>query len=80
MALWLAESLLACGGFDARDQMPRDVRWWREGYASGVGSLMRRDDRRIGEADRQRRNPQRGGARHTALTPPAHPNPRSRTT
>ncbi len=37
MALCLAESLLACGGFDARDQMQRYVRWWREGYLSSTG-------------------------------------------
>jgi ADP-ribosylglycohydrolase len=37
MALCLAESLLVCGGFDARDQMQRYVRWWREGYMSSIG-------------------------------------------
>ena len=37
MALCLAESLLARGGFDARDQMDRYVRWWREGYLSSTG-------------------------------------------
>ena len=37
MALCLAESLLACGGFDARDQMRRYCRWWREGYLSSTG-------------------------------------------
>ena len=37
MALCLAESLLECGGFDARDQMQRYVRWWREGYLSSTG-------------------------------------------
>jgi ADP-ribosylglycohydrolase len=37
MALCLAESLLACGGFDARDQMDRYRRWYREGYMSSTG-------------------------------------------
>jgi ADP-ribosyl-[dinitrogen reductase] hydrolase len=37
MALCLAESLLACEGFDARDQMERYCRWWREGYLSSNG-------------------------------------------
>lgn len=37
MALCLAESLLTCRGFSARDQMERYVRWWREGYMSGTG-------------------------------------------
>ncbi|MCZ0952584.1 MAG: ADP-ribosylglycohydrolase family protein, partial [Rhodospirillaceae bacterium] len=34
MALCLADSLVASGGFDAADQMDRYVRWWREGYLS----------------------------------------------
>jgi hypothetical protein len=33
MALCLAESLTACGGFDAADQMRHYVRWYREGCA-----------------------------------------------
>ena len=37
MALCLGYSLDACGGFDARDQMTRYVRWWREGYLSSTG-------------------------------------------
>ena len=37
MALCLATSLVECGGFDARDQMERYVRWWREGYLSSIG-------------------------------------------
>jgi ADP-ribosyl-[dinitrogen reductase] hydrolase len=37
MALCLAESLLACGAFDAADQMRRYVRWYREGYMSATG-------------------------------------------
>jgi len=40
MALCLAESLLACGGFDARDQMTRYLRWWREGYLSSTDSCV----------------------------------------
>src|SRR5882672_6432981 len=31
MALRLAESLLACGGFDPSDTLERYLRWWREG-------------------------------------------------
>jgi ADP-ribosylglycohydrolase len=34
MALCLADSLLACGGFDPADQMRRYVRWWRTGHRS----------------------------------------------
>ncbi len=34
MALCLAESLLACAGFEAEDQASRYLRWWREGYCS----------------------------------------------
>ena len=34
MALCLAESLIERRGFDARDQMTRYVRWWREGHLS----------------------------------------------
>ncbi len=37
MALCLADSLIACGGFDAKDQMDRYVRWHREGYRSSTG-------------------------------------------
>ena len=40
MALCLAESLLECGGFDARDQMQRYVRWWQEGYLSSTGTCF----------------------------------------
>lgn len=40
MALCLAESLLACGGFDPIDQMRRYVRWWREGYLSSTGTCF----------------------------------------
>ena len=37
MALCLAESLIECRGFDARDQMERYVRWWQQGYFSSTG-------------------------------------------
>ncbi len=37
MALCLAESLVACKGFDAADQMERYVRWWKDGYLSSNG-------------------------------------------
>ncbi len=37
MALCLAESLLACGGFDARDQIARYLRWRQDGYLSATG-------------------------------------------
>lgn len=40
MALCLAESLLARGGFDARDQMARYVNWWRWGYHSSTGECF----------------------------------------
>lgn len=34
MALCLAKSLVACRGFDAKDQMERYLRWYRAGYMS----------------------------------------------
>lgn len=37
MALCLAESLIECRGFDARDQMTRYVRWWKQGHLSSTG-------------------------------------------
>src|SRR4051812_32495728 len=37
MALALGESLVACEGFDAVDQLKRYVRWYREGYLSSTG-------------------------------------------
>jgi len=37
MALCLAESLAECGGFDARDQIERYCRWWRNGHMSSNG-------------------------------------------
>ena len=40
MALCLAESLITCRGFDARDQMQRYVRWARDGYLSSTGTCF----------------------------------------
>ncbi len=40
MALCLATSLLECGGFDARDQMQRYLRWVGQGYLSSTGSCF----------------------------------------
>lgn len=37
MALCLAESLITCRGFSARDQMRRYVSWWRAGHLSSTG-------------------------------------------
>lgn len=37
MACCLAESLIACQGFDPRDQMDRYLSWYREGYWSSTG-------------------------------------------
>jgi len=37
MALCLAESLVESLGFDARDQMQRYVRWYKDGYLSSTG-------------------------------------------
>jgi len=37
MALCLADSLLACRGFDPEDQLRRYVAWWREGERSSTG-------------------------------------------
>jgi len=37
MALCLAESLITCGTFNARDQMDRYIRWWKEGHLSSTG-------------------------------------------
>jgi ADP-ribosyl-[dinitrogen reductase] hydrolase len=37
MALCLAESLLENDAFDAKDQIDRYVRWWKEGYLSSTG-------------------------------------------
>jgi len=40
MALCVAESLVVCEGFDARDQMERFVLWWKEGHLSSTGELV----------------------------------------
>ena len=40
MALCLAESLLECKGFDARDQVERYVRWQQQGYLSATGRCV----------------------------------------
>lgn len=40
MALCLADSLLACNGFDARDQVERYTRWQRDGYLSATGQCL----------------------------------------
>lgn len=37
MAICLAESLVERSGFDARDQMKRYLRWYRQGYHSSTG-------------------------------------------
>jgi ADP-ribosylglycohydrolase len=37
MAMCLAESLVACQGFDAADQMDRYLRWYHDGYWSSNG-------------------------------------------
>lgn len=40
MSLCLAESLVECGRFDARDQMLRYLRWWKEGHWSSTGKCF----------------------------------------
>lgn len=40
MALCLADSLIACGGFDANDQMERYLRWYKEGENSVTGKCF----------------------------------------
>src|SRR3954454_4062449 len=40
MALCLAESLVACQGFDPVDQLRRYVRWYREGHLSSTGTCF----------------------------------------
>ncbi|CAI8744692.1 MULTISPECIES: ADP-ribosylglycohydrolase family protein [Kosakonia] len=37
MALCLAESLVTCNGFNAKDQMNRYLNWWKWGYLSSTG-------------------------------------------
>jgi ADP-ribosyl-[dinitrogen reductase] hydrolase len=40
MALCLADSLLACEGFNARDQMERYRQWQQEGYLTATGQCV----------------------------------------
>lgn len=40
MALCLAESLVTCGAFDAKDQIQRYVRWFRKGHLSSTGECF----------------------------------------
>jgi len=40
MALCLAQSLIECEGFDARDQIERYVAWYRQGYLSSTGTCF----------------------------------------
>src|SRR6185437_3987317 len=40
MTLCLADSLLECNGFDARDQVERYRRWQQEGYLSATGQCV----------------------------------------
>lgn len=40
MALCLADSLVECDGFDARDQMERYLKWQDEGYLSSNGACF----------------------------------------
>jgi ADP-ribosyl-[dinitrogen reductase] hydrolase len=40
MALCLAESLLECDGFDARDQVQRYSRWQQDGYLTSTGQCV----------------------------------------
>ncbi len=40
MALCLAESLLECSGFDARDQVGRYTRWQQQGHLSATGQCV----------------------------------------
>ena len=40
MALCLAKSLLKHQGFDAKDQIDRYIRWWRDGYMSSNGTCF----------------------------------------
>jgi ADP-ribosylglycohydrolase len=40
MALCLAESLIECAGFNARDQMERYIKWWKTGYLSSTGKCF----------------------------------------
>ncbi len=56
MMMCLAESLLVCGGFDARDQMQRYVRWQDEGYFSVTGRCFDIGSTVLGALTRFRQN------------------------
>jgi len=74
MALCLAESLLECEGFDARDQVARYRRWQQEGYLSCTGAV-RRNHRghgpRAWRSAQWRRQPFSGSHDPEALDPEA---------
>lgn len=55
MMLCLAESLLVCDGFDARDQMQRYVRWQDTGYFSVTGRCFDIGSTVLGSLNRFRR-------------------------
>ena len=40
MALCLAQSLIDCKGFDAKDQMEKYCKWYDEGYMSSTGTCF----------------------------------------
>ena len=40
LALCLADSLIACRGFDPLDQLRRYVRWFRQGHLSSTGKCF----------------------------------------
>src|SRR4051812_8540311 len=40
MAICLADSLIDRRGFDAKDQIERYVRWWKQGYNSVTGQCF----------------------------------------
>ena len=66
MALCLAESLVETGGFDARDQLRRYVRWWREGHHSSTGRCFDIGNtvREALQSFLQHGDPERSGATH----------------
>ncbi len=66
MALCLAESLVTCGRFDARDQMERYLRWYRQGHLSSTGKCVD-----IGDTVRQAlERYERSGEPYAGLTDP----------
>ena len=70
MALCLADSLIACGGFDAGDQMDRYLRWADEGYLSSNGVCFDIGIT-VSDALRRYRDTREPFSGSTALTPPA---------